>query len=44
MIKIYFGFDVRIVPGCLCQKDDWFTGLSAKFNAIPVDCNEIAMQ
>ncbi len=36
-------FDVRVVKNAY-YVDDLFTGLPARFNALPVDCNEIAMQ
>lgn len=36
-------FDVRIVQNS-SYVNDLFTGFPARFNALPVDCNEIAMQ
>ncbi len=36
-------FDVRVVKDSY-YVNDLFTGLPARFNALPVDCNEIAMQ
>lgn len=36
-------FDVRVVKDAY-YVNDLFTGLPARFNALPVDCNEIAMQ
>ena len=41
--KQVFWFDVQIVQNS-AYVDDLFTGFPARFNARPVDCNEIAMQ
>lgn len=40
--QVYW-FDVRIVQNS-AYVDELFTGFPARFNALPVDCNEIAMQ
>jgi len=40
--KIHW-FDVRVIKDSY-YVNDLFTGLPARFNALPVDCNEIAMQ
>lgn len=38
-----FWFDVSVIKNS-DYVDDLFTGFPARFNALPVDCNEIAMQ